>query len=1065
MTKGATVFGYWLATLAFVVYGSLVPLDFQPIPLAQALAAFADIRFRTLGIESRADWVANGVLYLPLGFLSARLAHASLARWPYPLAMLLAVCWCVAVAIGVEFTQLFFPPRTVSQNDLIAETIGSVLGAALAPVLARWVDRIHAAWVVGGQRLGWRLLEVYVALYLALCLFPYDLLLSWQELSDKALSGSWGWLFASGERGLWFTLLQWLVEVGLVVPIGALYARRHAAQRLSNVTVGVMAALLGAMLGLAIEGGQFLLASGVSQGASVLSRMAGMAVGALAAPVLATGGVSAVQALLRRHGVAALAGYLPVLLFVNGWFRLPWHGVAGAAAVWSDLMLLPFYYHYYTTEAIAVFSLGSVALMYLPAAVLGWAHGWRRATTLTLVALMVLLIETSKLFITGLHPDPTNLIIAVAAAALALKLAAMAQQPAVPAASVAAAVPRGTSGPRAGWPVLIGLALWAGVSAALFPAFPWGLLMLLVAGAAAVWWRPPLALAIIPAALPVLDLAPWSGRYYWDEFDLLLAVCLVVGFVRTRAAPASRTRLRPLTLAFGLLGASLAISTLRALLPWQPIDDNSFTNYYSAYNALRIVKGAVWAGLFLLLWRRLAASGAARAGMFGAGMVAGLTLTVLWVLWERAAFVHLLDFAAEHRVSGPFSAMHKGGAYLECYLAVASAFVVVWAMQAGHWIRRAAAVFLLAAATYAVMVTYSRNGYAALAVVLVVAAMCGWVRRPGNRRQLALGAALLLGAAVVAVPILSGTYARERLAQSARDLAVRQAHWSDALQLRDDNWATQLFGMGLGRYPESHFWRSQEAVHAASYRLVREGGNTFLRLGAGATLYIEQVVRVPPGAPLTLQVDLRSNRAPATLAASLCEKWLLTSLRCEAATIVAPAPPAGPAQAASAWQPAQVRLQAPALRAQPGAPRPPLLLALHTPGTGATVDVDNVRLEAAAGVNLLANGSFGSGLDRWFFSTDVDPPWHIHSLPLAVLFDQGWLGVLAWAVLIVVALAGSVRLVVRQRALLPAVPAALAAFLVSGSLNTLIDAPRFLWLLLVLLGLAAQSRSEPKGTD
>ena len=32
--------------------------------------------------------------------------------------------------------------------------------------------------------------------------------------------------------------------------------------------------------------------------------------------------------------------------------------------------------------------------------------------------------------------------------------------------------------------------------------------------------------AIIPAALPVLDLAPWSGRFYLDEFDLLILVSL-----------------------------------------------------------------------------------------------------------------------------------------------------------------------------------------------------------------------------------------------------------------------------------------------------------------------------------------------------------------------------------------------------------------------------------------------------------------------------------------------------------------------------------------------------------
>jgi hypothetical protein len=45
----------WLAWLAFVVYGSLLPFDWQPLPLAQALARFHDIPFLHLGVESRAD--------------------------------------------------------------------------------------------------------------------------------------------------------------------------------------------------------------------------------------------------------------------------------------------------------------------------------------------------------------------------------------------------------------------------------------------------------------------------------------------------------------------------------------------------------------------------------------------------------------------------------------------------------------------------------------------------------------------------------------------------------------------------------------------------------------------------------------------------------------------------------------------------------------------------------------------------------------------------------------------------------------------------------------------------
>ena len=73
MIRRSTVFLAWLGWLTFLVYGSLVPLDYVAVPWDQAVATFRNVPFLKLGIDSRADWVANGVLYAPLGFLSARL--------------------------------------------------------------------------------------------------------------------------------------------------------------------------------------------------------------------------------------------------------------------------------------------------------------------------------------------------------------------------------------------------------------------------------------------------------------------------------------------------------------------------------------------------------------------------------------------------------------------------------------------------------------------------------------------------------------------------------------------------------------------------------------------------------------------------------------------------------------------------------------------------------------------------------------------------------------------------------------------------------------------------------
>ncbi len=369
-------------------------------------------------------------------------------------------------------------------------------------------------------------------------------------------------------------------------------------------------------------------------------------------------------------------------------------------------------------------------------------------------------------------------------------------------------------------------------------------------------------------------------------------------------------------------------------------------------------------------------------------------------------------------------------------------------------------MLLLAAASYAVMVTYSRNGYAAMLVALLLAAVVGLPRnRPGWQTWLpATGLVLALG--VAAVPLLAGSYARERLSQTGRDFGIRAAHWADALQMRDKSWLSSLVGMGLGRYPETHFWRSQETVRAATWRLVDEGGNLFLRLGSGATLYIEQILARPAPGELMLSVDLRSARGDASLTLALCEKWGLTSLNCVPIQAVgasgSPVATALPGSGQGVWQRVQVGLDPAKVLASAWPLRAPLKLSLFTPPGDVSVDVDNLRLVSSAGEELLSNGDFSAGMDRWFFATDIDPPWHVHNLALAVLFDQGWLGVFAWVSVLGGALGLAVQRVLQGNALLPAAGVAAMAFLVSGTLNSLIDAPRFLWLLLVLLWLAAQ---------
>ena len=210
-------------------------------------------------------------------------------------------------------------------------------------------------------------------------------------------------------------------------------------------------------------------------------------------------------------------------------------------------------------------------------------------------------------------------------------------------------------------------------------------------------------------------------------------------------------------------------------------------------------------------------------------MVVGLAVTVAWVLWER---MHLRRPVRLRRPTTASPARSRpctrGGAFIECYLAVASAFALGSVFTARRLVVPGAGA------------AGAGGGRLRGHGDVLAQRLCRLRRRPGvrpgaaalgvaSRRRLP-GAALTTGVvlllvAAVAVPVLGGSFARERLAQTSRDLAVRQAHWADALQLRQDDAWTWAFGEGLGRFPQAHYWRSREPRRAASYALVREGND------------------------------------------------------------------------------------------------------------------------------------------------------------------------------------------------------------------------------------------------
>lgn len=1051
--KSNLPFFLWLGYVTFVVYGSLVPLDYKELPLDQAWTAFQHIRFFQLGVESRADWISNGVLYVPVAFLSVYFLEHTFQTFPRLLIWTTAAAFSLALAVGVEFTQLYFPQRTVSLNDIIAETIGSLLGLALSAKFSDWFRSFLASFLSDAERLRKRLLEAYVVAYLAFALFPYDFLLSWPELETKIASHNWGWFIAGDSPGIVLATMQLLVEVFLTLPFGFLLAR-PGSSRTSNY---VRAMFVGAALGTTIELAQLFMASGVSQSLSVLSRVIGVCAGLGIYGRLGSWTPQRIAEQVLRFKLPLGTAYLVGLLGVSGWFTSHWHGLSGAVQSLHQVSFVPFYYHYFTTEAKALFSLASVSFSYLPVAVLLWAHQRQAGVALVTSMLLAAGIETGKLFFTPAHPDPTNIILAGVTNWLAVLL--LNQLSLTPSTHVASAsMPNLEESKRlqSGSPtrLLMGICLvTAGASAITFPAFPALVGLALLACAISVWYRPVWLFAIIPAALPIFDLAPWSGRFFLDEFDALLLVGLAVAYVR--APTSTRTRGRTdalLTVVTVLVGLSFAIGAFRGMLPLQLPDANAFNNYYSPYNALRIAKAVVWAFLAFRLYLRFERAGADPRRQFAWGMAMGLSLTVIAIVGERIAFSGFWNFSDTYRVTGPFSSMHIGGAYIECLLAAASPFLMLLMFEIRHWLTKLGAVLQLMATTYALMVTFSRNGYSAFAVAVGILLVTRLLQSKRRAYAASLAAGLVGLLLLVAIPILMGEFAQSRIATVGADLHGRRAHWDDALNIRDPDWATSIFGMGVGRYPETNYWRSVEIARAGTYRLERDKQNTFLRLGSGDPIYVEQLVSVERDQTYTLKFDVRTSRPNTLFTISLCEKWTLTPFNCVAQSFDLGAE-------VGAWRSVEKSISMRELTSASWYQVRPIKMSLHLPATKSTLDIDNLRLESESGLNLISNGNFSEQLDHWFFAADGHLQWHVKSLFVALLFDQGWFGLIVVCAFFVLALSRGIQSSRRDDPIAGAMLAALSSFLVVGLFDTLIDAPRFLLLLLLLSAFCAARKT------
>jgi len=241
-----------LGWTTFAVYGSLVPLQYQPVNWAVAIDRFRNLPPLWYGMGARADWVANILLFVPLAILWMGALSCDRGWLARIAAAAVVIPACFAGAVALEFTQIWFDGRTVSRNDILAEAIGSVLGALLwlgvGQQLVEWV-RSYGLDRSPASRIGWLLLA-YVVGFIVYSLIPLDLTISFTELYKKYEKGQvilipFSYPYGSVANAVY----QLAADILVFVPVGAWLAhsqahrRRHRSLVLFGIAGGVLFAL------------------------------------------------------------------------------------------------------------------------------------------------------------------------------------------------------------------------------------------------------------------------------------------------------------------------------------------------------------------------------------------------------------------------------------------------------------------------------------------------------------------------------------------------------------------------------------------------------------------------------------------------------------------------------------------------------------------------------------------------------------------------------------------------------------------------------------------------------
>jgi len=377
------------------------------------------------------DLPTNVLLYIPLSFLWAELFLRRLrgaGRWS---GMLLVLAFALSLSMTIEFLQQFLVFRATSLRDVLANGVGAGIGLLLWVWRGRALSRWVAGWrLVSGQAgLAENLLWAYLALLFLYNLLPLDLTISPVEIFHKWSRGDLILIpFSRLDENLAERIYELGTDVAIWIPVSLLWLLSGKKSASQAWGWSVLAAL-------ALEFGQLLVFSRVSDVTDILTAIAGAGLGVLAARYVSA------QPVVESQG----PGFVSSRVFVLGALVLAWIGLL-MAVFWypyqfelnrvllQERMALfyevPFRDYFFGTEFRAVTGVLRQFALYLPlGALLGLmslamrrlrADGVLQSLSVLILMLVPFGIELGQVALPGKFPSTGDWMLAVAAGLIGL---------------------------------------------------------------------------------------------------------------------------------------------------------------------------------------------------------------------------------------------------------------------------------------------------------------------------------------------------------------------------------------------------------------------------------------------------------------------------------------------------------------------------------------------------------------------------------------------------------------------------------------------------------------------